>query len=155
MTSIFNVLVWGMKNSDIIIDVMLILPSVAWLFSGIFSLSTNGLFGYTYLTPLPFKIHTFTLIPITTFYLTTFIIIKPHSPIRNFLIALSLTIISIAVYEFVYGILMIKTQVSSQHFLYPPPEHPPHRTPPFGPFEGSIIILLTGAPPTILSLIHI
>ena len=125
---------------------MLILSPVVWLFNGIFSLSINGLFGYTFLIPLPFKIHTFTLIPITIFYLATFIIIKPHSPVKNFLIALSLTIISIAIYEFVYGIFMIKTHASAKHFLCPTPPHPLHRIPPFGPFEGSIMTLLAGTP---------
>jgi len=110
---------------DKMIGVMLILSPVVWLFNGIFSLSINGLFGYTFLIPLPFKIHTFTLIPITIFYLATFIIIKPHSPVKNFLIALSLTIISIAIYEFVYGIFMIKTHASAKHFFVPNPTTSP------------------------------
>ena len=92
-----------MKNLDKMIDVILLLPAVVWFINGIFSLLTNGLYSYTYLIPLPFKIHTFTLIPITTFYLTTFLIIKPHKPVKNFLIAFLFIFLSIAVYEFVYG----------------------------------------------------
>ena len=135
-----------MKNLDKMIDAILLLPAVVWLLNGISSLLTNGLFSYTYLTPLPFKIHTFTLIPITTFYLTTFLIIKPHNPIKNFSIASSLIFLSMAVYEFVYGIFMIKTQISAQHLLCSPQLHPPHQMLPFGPFEGSIIALLVGTP---------
>ena len=135
-----------MENLNKMIDVILLFPTVVWLLNGIFSLLINGLYSYTYLIPLPFKIHTFTLIPITTFYLTTFLIIKPHKPVRNFLVAFLFIFLSMAVYEFVYGIFMINTQMSAPHFWGPPPLHPPHRMLPFGPFEGSIIALLVGTP---------
>jgi len=135
-----------MKNLDKMIDVILLLPAVVWFLNGIFSLLTNGLYSYTYLIPLPFKIHTFTLIPITTFYLTTYLVIKPHKQVRNFLIAFLFAFLSMAVYEFVYGIFMVKTQTSIPYSESPPPLHPPHRLSPFGPFEGSIIALLIGTP---------
>jgi len=130
-----------MKNLNKMIDVILLLPVVVWLLNGIFSLLINGLYSYTYLIPLPFKIHTFTLLPITTFYLTTYLVIKPHKPVKNFLIAFLFIFLSMAVYEFVYGIFMINTQMSTPHFGGPPPMHPR-----FGPFEGSIIALLVGTP---------
>ena len=135
-----------MKNLDKMIDVILLLPAVVWFLNGIFSLLTNGLYSHTYLIPLPFKIHTFTLILITTFYLTTYLVIKPHKPFKNFLIAFLFAFLSMAVYEFVYGIFMIKTQTSTPYSESPPPLHPPHRILSFGPFEGSIIALLIGTP---------
>jgi len=135
-----------MKNLNKIIDIILLLPAVIWLLNGVFSLLINGLYSYTYLIPLPVKLHTFTLIPITTFYLTTFLIIKPHKPVRNFLIAFFFIFISTATYEFVYGIFMINTQMSAPHFGGAPPMHPPPRMLLFGPFEGSILALLIGIP---------
>ena len=90
-----------MKNlNKMIIDVILLFPVVVWLLNGIFTLLINGLYSYTYLIPLPFKIHTFTLLPVTTFYLTTYLVIKPRKPIKNFLIAFLLIFLSMAVYEF-------------------------------------------------------
>jgi len=100
-----------MKNLNKMIDVILLLPAVVWLLNGIFSLSINGLYSYTYLIPLPFKIHTFTLIPITTFLIT-----KPHKPVKNFLIAFLFIFLSMAVYAFVYGIFMINAQMSAPRF---------------------------------------
>ena len=120
-----------MKNLDKMIDVILLLPAVVWFLNGIFSLLTNGLYSYTYLIPLPFKIHTFTLIPITSFYLTTYLVIKPHKSVKNFLIAFLFAFLSMAVYEFVYGIFMIKTQTSTPYSESLPPLHPPHRMLPF------------------------
>ena len=135
-----------MKNLNKMIDVILLLPVVVWLLNGIFTLLINGLYSYTYLIPFPFKIHTFTMLPVTTFYLTTYLVIKPHKPVKNFLIAFLLIFLSMAVYEFVYGIFMINTQMSAPHFLSPPSQHPRYRMLPFGPFEGSIIVLLVGTP---------
>jgi len=124
-----------------IVNVILLFPAVVWSVNGINDLLKNGFYSYTFLTPLPFKIHTFTLLPSTTFYLTTFLIIKPHKPVKNFLIPFSFLILSIAAYEFVYGIFMINTSMPAPHFGGPTPPHPP-----LGPFEGSILALLGGIP---------
>ncbi len=95
-----------MKNLNKIVDVILLFPAVAWSINGIIDLFRNGLYSYTFLLPTHFKIHTFTLLPIATFYVTSFLIIKPHKPIKNFLISFSLLFLSTAVYEFVYAIFM-------------------------------------------------
>jgi len=95
-----------MKNLNKIVDVILLLPAIAWSIIGIINLFKNGLYSYTFLFPFPFKIHTFTLLPIATFYVTSFLIIKPHKPIKNFLISISLLFLSTAVYEFVYAIFI-------------------------------------------------
>ncbi|MFQ5821673.1 MAG: hypothetical protein ACE5I5_16940 [Candidatus Heimdallarchaeota archaeon] len=130
-----------MKTLNKIVDVILLLPAVVWSINGIIDLLKNGLYSYTFLLPFSFKIHTFTLLPIATFYLTTFLIIKPHKKAKNFLISSSLLFLSNAVYEFVYGIFMINTIMSAPHFDGPTPPHPP-----IGPFEGSILVLLGGIP---------
>lgn len=134
------------EKLDTIADVILLLPAVIWFFNGMFSLLTDGLYSYTSLIPLSFEVHTFTLLPITTLYLATFLAIKPHEPLKNFLIAFLFVFLSMAVYEFVYGIFMINTQISAPHIGGTPPMHPSHRMPPFGPFEGSILALLIGMP---------
>jgi hypothetical protein len=95
-----------MKNFNKIVDVILLLPAVVWSLIGIIDILKNGLYSYTFLLPFPLKIHTFTLLPITTFYLTTFLIIKPHKPVKNFLISSSVLFLSNAVYEFVYAIFI-------------------------------------------------
>lgn len=95
-----------MKNLNKIVDAILLLPAVVWSINGIIDLFNNGLYSYTFLLPTPFKIHTFTLLPIATFYVTSFLIIQPHKPIKNFLISFSLLFVSTAVYEFVYAIFM-------------------------------------------------
>lgn len=130
-----------MKLNDKIISVILLFPAIAWSFNGIINLLKNGLYSYTFLSPFPFKIHTFTLLPITTFYLTTFLIIKPHRPFRNFLIPFSFILLSLAFYEFVYGIFMINALTLVPHFRGPAPLHPL-----IGPFEGSMLALLGGIP---------
>jgi hypothetical protein len=129
-----------MKNFNKIVDVILLLPAVVWSLIGIIDILKNGLYGYTFLLPFPLKIHTFTLLPITTFYLTTFLIIKPRKPVKNFLIPFSFLFLSIAAYEFVYGIFMINTLMPAPHFGGPTPPHPPLV------FEGSILALLGGIP---------
>jgi uncharacterized membrane protein len=95
-----------MKNFDRVVDVLLLLPAVVWSLIGIMDLVGNGLSSYTSLLPFPFKIHTFTLLPITTFYMTTFVTVKPHKPVSNFSISSSLLFLSNAVYEFVFAILI-------------------------------------------------
>jgi len=139
-----------MKNLNKIVDVILLLPAAVWSLNGIIDLLKNGLYSYTFLLPFSFKIHTITLLPSTTFYLTTFLIIKPHKPVKNFLIPFSFLILSIAAYEFVYGIFMINTLMPAPHFGGPTPTpNPPGPTPPhpqLGPFEGSILALLGGIP---------
>ena len=130
-----------MKNLNKIVDVILLLPAVVWSLNGIINLLNNGLYSYTFLLPFYFKIRTFTLLPITAFYLTTFLIIKPHKPFKNFLITFSFLFLSIVVYEFVYGILMINTLIPAPHFGGPTLPHLP-----LGPFEGSILALLGGIP---------
>ena len=135
-----------MKNFNKIVDAILLLPAVVWSFIGIIDILKNGLYSYTFLLPFPFKIHTFTLLPITTFYLTTFLTIKPHKPVRNFLAAFLFIFISMATYELVYGIFMINTHMFVPHFEGAPPMRLHHRMLPFGPFEGSIWALLGGIP---------
>ena len=131
-----------MKNLNKIVDVILLLPAVVWSLNGIIDLLKNGLYSYTFLLPFSFKIHTFTLLPITTFYLTTFLIIKPHKPVKNFLISFSLLFLFNAVYEFVYAIFMCNAIMLAPHFGDPTP-------PPFGgiilallPVLGGILLLL-------------
>jgi len=135
-----------MKLHDRIITVILLLPAMIWFLNGIINLIKNGLYSYTPLSPFHFKIHTITLLPITAFYLTMFIIIKPYRPFRNFFISFSFIFLSLAVYEFIYGIFMINALMPAPPFRGPNPPHPP-----IGPFEGSILALLGGVP-SLLSL---
>jgi hypothetical protein len=130
-----------MKYLNKIVDAILLLPAVVWSLTGIIDILKNSLYGYTFLLPFPLKIHTFTLLPSAAFYLTTFLIIKPHKPVKNFLIPFSFLFLSMAVYEFVYGIFMISTLMPAPHFGGPTQPHPPP-----GPFEGSILALLGGIP---------
>jgi hypothetical protein len=134
-----------MKNLNKIVDVVLLLPAVVWFLNGIIVLFKNGLYSYTFLLPSYFKIHTFTILSITTFYLTAFLIIKPRKPVKNFLIPFSFLFLFVAVYEFVYGIFMINTLMSAPHFGGPTPPLPPPGPFP-GPFGGSILALLGGIP---------
>ena len=129
-----------MKNFNKIVDVILLLPAVVWSLIGIIDILKNGLYSYTFLLPFPLKIHTFTLLPITTFYLATFLIIKPRKPVKNFLMSFIFIFLSIAAYEFVYGIFMINTLMPAPQFGGPTLPHPPLV------FEGSILALLGGIP---------
>jgi len=95
-----------MKNFNKIVDVILLLPAVAWFLNGMINLLINGLYSYTYLIPFPVKIHTFSLLPITTFYIATFLIVKPHKPVKNFVISSTLLFLSNAIYELVYAIFI-------------------------------------------------
>lgn len=121
-----------------IVNVILLFPAVAWSVNGINNIVKNGFYSYTFLTPFPFKIHTITLLNITIFYLITFLVIRPHKPVKNFLITFSFLFLSMAVYEFAYGIFIIN--------LIPAPAPPKQPNPPFGPFHGSILALLGGIP---------
>ena len=120
---------------------MLLLPAVVWSLIGIIDLLKNGLYSYSFLLPFPFKIHTFTLLSMTSFYITTFLIVKPHKPVKNFLISFLLIILFNAIYEFVYGIFMINALTSPSHFGGPTPAHPPLK-----PFEGSVLVILVVLP---------
>jgi len=131
-----------MKNLNKLIDIVLLLPGVVWLLNGIFSLLINGLYGYTYLIPLHFKIHTFTLLPITTFYLTMYLVIKPHKPVKNFLISFSFVFLSMAIYEFVFFLFMRNISVSPTPHQLPPPLQPLPQYQPPPPSSSPLLIIL-------------
>ena len=111
-----------MKLSKIL-NVILIFPAMVWSFNGINDLSKKGFSSYTFLTPFPFKSHTVSLLNIAIFYLVTFLIIKPHKPVKNFLISLSLLFLSNALYELVYAIFMCNAFILAPSIdsLTPPP----------------------------------
>lgn len=125
-----------MKNLSRITDVILLLPPVMWSLNGIVDLLKNGLYSYTFLVPFPFKIHAFTLLSTATFYVTTFLIIKPHKPGKNFLISSALVFLSNAVYELVYAIFMCNA------LMHAPPHAQP--SPPFGGIMLYLPLVLGG-----------
>jgi len=113
-----------------IVNAILLFPAVIWSITGINNLLKNGFNSYTFLLPFPLKIHTISLLNITIFYLITFLIIKPHKPVKNFLISFSLLLLSNAVYEFVYAIFMCNALILARQFGGPAP-----------PFGGIILAL--------------
>ncbi|MFH0897678.1 MAG: hypothetical protein V1850_06505 [Candidatus Bathyarchaeota archaeon] len=111
-----------MKLSKIL-DAILIFPAIVWSFNGINDLSKKGFSSYTFLMPFLFKVHTISLLNIAIFYLATFLIIKPHKPVKNFLVASSLLFLSNALYELVYAIFMCNAFMLAPSIgsLTPPP----------------------------------
>lgn len=91
---------------DRIVSAILLLPAVVWSVSGITSLVENGLYSYVFLFPLPVKFHTVSVLNISIFYLVTFLMIRPHRPVKNFSISSSMLFLSNAVYELIYGIFL-------------------------------------------------
>jgi len=83
---------------------VLLLPALAWLAIGSNDLFRNGLYSYSSLFPFPFKMHTLSLLNIGMFYLTTFLVVTPHKPVKNFLITCSLLFLFNAVYEFAFAV---------------------------------------------------
>lgn len=130
-----------------IVGVVLLFPAIVWLLNGLNTLLKRGLYSYTSLPPLPLRIHTLTLLSATAFYLAVFLTVKPYRPFKNLLISCSLILLSLAIYEFVYGVFMIYTSTLIPR-LPPPPLPKPHRPHllPFGPFEGSILVLFAEVP---------
>jgi hypothetical protein len=112
-------------------NAIFIFPAVIWSVNGMNDLWKNGFSGYTFLTPFPFKIHTISLLNITTFYLITFLILKPHKPAEKFLASFLLLILSNTVYELVYAIFMCNALMSAQLSDGPAP-----------PLFGGIILTL-------------
>lgn len=139
-----------LKLSDKVINVVLLLPAIAWSLNGIIDLLKNGLYGYTFLLPFSFKIHTITLLSITTFYMTTFLIIKPHKPVKNFLISSLFIFLSMAIYEFVYFIFMINIPTLT---LPPQPLRLPAQPPSPLPFPLSLILDILVGPRSILGVL--
>jgi len=86
------------------VSTALALPAVVWSVIGLSDLFQNGLYGYSSLFPFPFKMHTLSLLNVSTFYLVTFLLVTPHKPMRNFLITCSLLFLFNAVYEFVFAV---------------------------------------------------
>ena len=133
----------GAKLINWIVSVILLLPAIIWLLNGIINLLGEGLYSYT-LLPSFFKIHTVTLIAITTFYITVLLTLKPHNPFRNFLISTLLLFLSNALYEFVYFLFMCNV-----HILPPPHRrHPPRLPPPI-----SMMLSIMVGPRSIIGLL--
>ncbi len=126
-----------MKLSKVV-NVILVFPAVVWSVNGINNLIKNGFNSYTFLLPFSLKIHTISLLNITLFYLITFLIIKPHKPVKNFLISSSLLFLSNAVYEFVYAIFYCNALVLALQF------DGPARPPPFGGIVLALPLVLGG-----------
>lgn len=84
---------------------ILLLPAVVWSILGVGALAEKGFYSYTFLFPFPLRIHTVSVLNISIFYLVTFLVVRPHQPLRNFSVSSSLLFLSNAVYELVYGIL--------------------------------------------------
>lgn len=113
------------------ISAILLFPAIAWSLNGINTLLKDGLYSYTSLPPFPLKIHISTLLLVTTFYLTTFLIIKPYKPLKNFLISFSLLFLSNTVYELVYAVFICNTPMLTL---------PLERSAPL-PFSGIVLTL--------------
>jgi len=89
-----------------VVSVALLLPAVVWALSGVRILVEKGLYSYTFLFPLPVKLHTVSVLNISVFYLTAFLSIRPPKPVKNFSISSLLLFLSNAVYELVYGVFL-------------------------------------------------
>jgi len=143
-----------LKKEDIeklskIADAILLLPTVIWLLSATISMIKEGLYGYASLFPFSFRIHAVTLLTIATFYITTFLTIRPHNPLKNFLISSLLVFLANAFYESVYFIFMHNVIRS---VMPPPPTRPsppPARPPPLA-FPLSIILPIIAGPGSML-----
>jgi len=136
-------------NLDEIVDAILLSPAVVWTVNGIIDISKEGVYTYTFLLPFSFKIHTITLLSITTFYLTTFLIVKPHKPVKNFLISSLFIFLSMGIYEFVYFIFMINAPAPT---LPPKPSRPPPPPPPLS-FPLSLILNILVGPRSIFGIL--
>jgi len=135
----------GVKLINWLVSVILLLPAIIWLLNGIINLLGEGLYSYTFLLPSSFKIHTVTLIAITTFYITVLLTLKPHNPLRNFLVSTLLIFLSNALYEFVYFLFMCNV-----HILLPPPHH---RHPARLPLPISMMLSIMVGPRSIIGLL--
>lgn len=91
---------------DKIVSAVLIVPAVVWTISGMRNLVDKGFNSYTFLFPLPVKFHTVSVLNISIFYLVTFLMIRPHRPVKNFSISSSMLFLSGAVYELIYGFFL-------------------------------------------------
>jgi len=91
---------------DKVASVVLLLPGLAWSVNGIRALTENGLYSYSFLFPLPVKLHTVSVLNISLFYVAVFLAVTPHKPLRNFAISCSLLFLSNAVYELIYGFFL-------------------------------------------------
>lgn len=87
-----------------ITSAILLFPGVVWSVAAIKSLMESGPYSYTFLFPLPVKIHMVSVLNISLFYLVTFLMIRPHKPVKNLSISSSLLFLSNAVYELIYGV---------------------------------------------------
>lgn len=94
-------------------------PALLWSLAGLGDLIQKGLYGHTLLPPLHFRIHTVTLLSLTSFFLTAFLLVRPRRPVRNFLIPLPFLFLSMAAYELVFFVFMSRVLAGA-----PPPGRP-------------------------------
>lgn len=85
------------------IDTVLLPPAAVWSAIDVKAILEDCLYGYTSPWPFPFRMHTLSLPNIAVFYVITFLLVRPHRPVKNLAIALSLIFLFNAVYELVFG----------------------------------------------------
>ncbi|NWG08786.1 MAG: hypothetical protein HXX80_00475 [Nitrososphaerales archaeon] len=88
-----------------IVSGILLFPALVWSLIAIDVVVKNGIYSYTFVPPLPFRIHALSLLNMAIFYVVTFLTILPHKPLKNFSIALSSLFLSNTIYELIFGIL--------------------------------------------------
>ena len=89
---------------SVIVSTALLVPALVWLVIGTYALLHNGFYSYSSLFPLPFKMHSLSLLNVSIFYLVTFLGVTPREPMRNFLIVCSMLFLFNAVYELVFAV---------------------------------------------------
>ncbi len=88
-----------------IVSAVLLVPTLVWSFTALYSLVRNGIYSNASLFPFSFRVHALSLLNMAVFYIVIFLIILPRRPLRSFSIPLSLLFLSNAVYELIYGVL--------------------------------------------------